>query len=138
MQAHIQIVLVPDTLENLYRGGRISAAKAWVGTMLNVKPLLSFSKGFIEPIHQVRTTRRAQARMLELVIDYLGDNQRPWIAVMHSRSLERGRFLLEELEQRFPQARFFFSEIGPSLGVHLGIGGTGIIVCHSSGLGLGR
>ena len=136
MREHIQIVLVPDTLENLYRGGRISAAKAWVGTLLNVKPLLSFSKGFIEPIQQVRTTRRAQARMLKLTTDYVGDDQRPWISVMHSRSPERGQHLLDQLLLRFPGARFFFSEIGPTLGVHLGIGGTGLIVCRSNGLGV--
>lgn len=136
MRDHIQIVLVPDTLENLYRGGRISAARAWVGTLLKVKPLLSFSKGYIEPIQQVRTTRRAEARMLELMTNYLGNDQHPWISVMHSRSLERGRYLLDQLLLRFPDARFFFSEIGPVLGVHLGIGGTGLIVCRSNGLGI--
>ena len=135
MREHMQIVLVPDTLENLYRGGRISAAKAWVGTLLDVKPLLSFNKGFIEPIQQMRTARRAEARMLELMTDYLADDQHPWISVMHSRSPERGRRLLDQLLLRFPRARFFFSEIGPVLGVHLGIGGTGLIVCRSHGLG---
>jgi DegV family protein with EDD domain len=134
MRKHLQIILVPDTLENLYRGGRISAARAWVGTLLNVKPLLSFSKGFIEPIQQVRTTRRAQERMLELTTDYLSDDRHPWISVMHSRSPERGQHLLNRLLLRFPGARFFFSEIGPTLGVHLGIGGTGLIVCRSNGL----
>ncbi|MBN1579734.1 MAG: DegV family protein [Anaerolineae bacterium] len=135
MREHLQIILVPDTLENLHRGGRISTAKAWVGTLLNVKPLLSFSKGFIEPIQQVRTIRRAQERMLELTTDYLGDDRHPWISVMHSRSPERGKCLLDRLLPRFPGARFFFSEIGPTLGVHLGIGGTGLIVCRSNGLG---
>lgn len=134
MREHIHIVLVPDTLEHLYRGGRISAAKAWVGALLDVKPLLSFNKGFVEPIQQLRTARRAEARMLELTMDYLGDDKHPWISVMHSRSYERGRRLLNQLTLRFPQARFFFSEIGPVLGVHLGMGGTGLIVCRSNGL----
>ncbi len=132
MRSGIQILLTPDTLENLRRGGRISAAKAWVGALLNVKPLLSFSRGFVEPLQQVRTTRRAQARMIELTLDFLGDDPRPWIAVMHSRSPERAQALSAQLQARYPAARFFCSEIGPSLGVHLGIGGTGIIVCRSS------
>ncbi|MBN1935344.1 MAG: DegV family protein [Anaerolineae bacterium] len=131
MQIGIQILLVPDSLENLRRGGRINSAKAWAGTLLNIKPLLSFSKGFIEPIEQIRTTKRAQARMLELTRTFLDDDLHPWIAVMHSRSPEQGQALLAELRGHYPGARFFFSEIGPTLGVHLGIGGTGIIVCRS-------
>lgn len=131
MQSRLQILLVPDTLENLRRGGRISAARAWAGTLLRIKPLLSFSRGFVEPVAQIRTTRKAQARMLELTCDFLGDDPHPWIAVMHSRSPERGQALLAELQTRYPHARFFFAEIGPTLGIHIGIGGTGIIVCRS-------
>lgn len=131
MQSRLQILLVPDTLENLRRGGRISAARAWAGTLLKIKPLLSFSRGFVEPVAQIRTTRKAQARMLELTCEFLGDDPHPWIAVMHSRSPERGQALLAELQARYPHARFFFAEIGPTLGIHIGIGGTGIIVCRS-------
>jgi len=131
MQDGLQVLLVPDTLENLRRGGRISAAKAWAGTLLKIKPLLSFSHGFVEPVAQIRTTRKAQAQMLELTYAFLGDDPRPWIAVMHSRSPERGQALLAELQARYPNARFFFAEIGPALGIHIGVGGTGIIVCRS-------
>lgn len=131
MQAGLQILLVPDSLENLRRGGRISAARAWAGALLKIKPLLSFSRGAIEPIEQIRITKRAQKRMLELTLSFLGDDPHPWIAVMHSRSPEQGQALLAELRRQYPGARFFFAEIGPVLGVHLGIGGTGIIVCRS-------
>lgn len=132
MQSGIHIVLVPDSLDNLRRGGRISNGRAFLGTVLHIKPLLSFSRGFVEPLEQVRTSRRARARLLELTHEFLGNDQHPWIAVMHSRSPERAQSLLDELEPHYPGARFFFSEIGPTLGVHLGIGGTGIIACRSS------
>ena len=102
-----------------------------MGTLLQVKPLLSFSKGYIEPIQQVRTTRRADERLIELTAAHLGDDPRPWISVMHSRSSERALLLLHALRSRFPGARFFYSEIGPIIGAHIGPGGVGVIACPS-------
>lgn len=134
MRGATQTILVPDTLENLRRGGRISAAKAFLGAVLRVKPLLSFSRGFVEPLEQVRTTARAQERLIDLTVRHLGGDTRPWIAVMHSRSPDRAQFLLSRLEPLYPHARFFCAEIGPVLGVHLGIGGTGIMACPGSAI----
>jgi DegV family protein with EDD domain len=131
MRSAIQIVLVPDTLEYLHRGGRINTAQAWVGTLLRVKPMLALRSGVVEPLEKVRTAKRALARLLERTIAYLGDDERPWIAVMHSRSPDAAQQLQGALASRFPGARFFCAEIGPVLGTHLGPGGTGIIACPS-------
>lgn len=132
MREAIHIVLMLNSLEYLHRGGRINAARAWAGTLLRVKPLLALRDGAVEPIEQVRTARRAHARLLELTTAHLGGDARPWIAVMHSRSPDAAQTLLEPLEEHFPGARFFCSEIGPVLGVHIGPGGVGIIACPST------
>jgi DegV family protein with EDD domain len=134
MREAIQIVLTLDSLEFVHRGGRIGKAKALLGTLLNVKPLLALERGILEPIGQIRTTGRAISRLLDMTIQYLGDDRRPWIAVMHSRSPDRAQEMMETLKARFPGARFFFSEIGPVLGAHLGPGGVGIIACPSGAL----
>jgi len=127
----IRITLVLDTLEYLHRGGRINTAQAWVGTMLRVKPLLTLREGVIEPLEKVRTAQRALSRMLDRTLEYLGDDQRPWISVMHSRSPGAAQHLLDALKPRFPEGRFFCSEIGPVLGVHIGPGASGVIACPS-------
>ena len=131
MREAIHIILMVDTLEHLRRGGRINSAAAWLGTLLHVKPLLSLQNGVLEPLEQVRTIKRACARQLEWVIARLDGDARPWIAVMYSRSSELAEGLLATLRPRFPNARFFFSEIGPVLAAHLGTG-VGIIACHSA------
>jgi DegV family protein with EDD domain len=133
----LQIVFTLDTLEYLHRGGRINTAKAWLGTLLRVKPLLSLQEGVLEPLEQVRTTRHAHDRLLELTEDHLRGDRYSWIAVMHSRAAESAQMLLDVLRTRFPQARFFCSEIGPVLGAHLGPGGVGIICCPSLALKAG-
>jgi DegV family protein with EDD domain len=134
MRKRIRITLVLDTLEYVHRGGRINTAQAWVGTLLRVKPMLTLRKGVIEPLEQVRTAQRAFARMLDRTLDYLGDDRRPWISVMHSRSPGAAKHLLDALKPRYPGARFFCSEIGPVLGVHVGPGGSGVIACPSTAL----
>jgi DegV family protein with EDD domain len=136
MRYVVRIILVLDTLESLHRGGRINAAQRWVGTLLRVKPLLEVRDGVVEPLEQVRTARRALARLVESTIEYLADDERPWIAVMHSRSPEAAEQLREMLQVHYPQARCFSAEIGPVIGVHIGPGGSGIMVCPSRVLGL--
>ena len=130
----IRITLVLDTLEYLHRGGRINTAQAWVGTVLRVKPMLTLREGVIEPLEKVRTAQRALSRMLDRTLEYLGDDRRPWISVMHSRSPGAAQHLLDALKPRFPDGRFFCSEIGPVLGVHIGPGGSGVIACSSTAL----
>lgn len=131
MREVVRILLVPDTLEYLHRGGRINAAVRWVGTLLRVKPLLEVMNGVVEPFEQVRTSRRALARMVESTVESLGEDDHPWIAVMHSRSPEAAAQLREMLQAHYPGARYFLSEIGPSVGVHVGPGGSGIMSCPS-------
>lgn len=136
MREVVRIILVPDTLEYLHRGGRINAAQRWVGTLLRVKPLLEVRDGVVEPLEQVRTARRALARLVESTVEDLGDDRRPWIAVMHSRLPETAEQLREMLQVHYPQARYFSAEIGPVVGVHVGPGASGIMACPSRALSL--
>jgi len=132
MRDKVQIILVPDTLEYLHRGGRINTARALLGTLLRVKPLLILRQGAIEPLEQVRTARRAHARLIELCTAHLDGDREPWISVMHSRAPDVAQGLLREMRDRFPGARFFMSEIGPVVGAHLGPGAVGLLSIPST------
>jgi DegV family protein with EDD domain len=132
MRQSLNVVLVLDSLEYLHRGGRINAAKAWLGTVLSVKSLLTLEQGLVQPLEQARTSKRALSRLWEWTVERLGDDPRPWISVMHSRSPDGAQSLLERLRSRFPGGRFFCSEIGPILAAHVGPGGLGVITCPST------
>src|SRR5262249_62399741 len=60
------ILVALDTLENLRRGGRIGRASAFVGTLLNIKPILEVRRGEVVPLERVRTKSRAMQRIAEL------------------------------------------------------------------------
>jgi DegV family protein with EDD domain len=113
-----------DTLEYLRRGGRIGAAGAWLGTALQIKPILTI-EGEIEPVERVRTAKRAFDRMVELLeerraagcdIFFIQHIQAPDVA---ERLAERGR----EIFGRDPDV---ISEIGPVIGAHVGPGFFGV------------
>ncbi|MBN1400309.1 MAG: DegV family protein, partial [Anaerolineae bacterium] len=74
IEAH-RIVFTVDTLEYLYKGGRIGGAAALVGSLLQFKPLLSFENGRVEALERVRTSKRALARMVDVMAEWMGDQK---------------------------------------------------------------
>jgi DegV family protein with EDD domain len=118
---------VVDTLEYLAKGGRIGNAKAFLGTVLKVKPILILQDGAIEPLEQVRSKRKAVARMLELVKDYLGDKRaHATVVVAHALVDEEARVLAQEIRDRFGCDEPVVSSLGPVIGTHTGPGVVGI------------
>ncbi len=65
--ARVRILCTLDTLEYLRRGGRIGAAKALLGNMLSMKPILTFKEGIIVPVEQPRTRNKAYARIAQMI-----------------------------------------------------------------------
>jgi DegV family protein with EDD domain len=65
--ARTRILCVLDTLEYVKRGGRIGGARAFLGNMLSVKPIISLKDGEVIPVEQPRTRNKAYARVAELV-----------------------------------------------------------------------
>jgi DegV family protein with EDD domain len=123
----MHIWFVVDTLEYLAKGGRIGNAKAFLGTVLKVKPILALQDGAIEPLEQVRSKRKAVARMLELVEDYLGDKcAQATVAVTHALVEEEAKALAQEIRDRLGCGEPIVSNLGPVLGTHTGPGVLGI------------
>src|SRR5512145_392011 len=74
---------VVDTLEYLQKGGRIGAAKALLGELLQMKPILQIKDGQAAPFEQERTKKRATARLIEIVCEQAAGNPNPRLCVMH-------------------------------------------------------
>lgn len=121
----LNLIFVLDTLEYLRRGGRIGGAKALVGTLLQVKPMLEIRDGQVEPLEQPRSRARALARLLEVLEERAG--HRPLhIAVLHADARQEAKKLAEQVRAQHECKEFYFTEIGPVIGVHTGPGAVGL------------
>jgi DegV family protein with EDD domain len=119
----MQVLFVVDTLEYLAKGGRIGNAKAFLGTLLKVKPILMLQDGAIEPLEQVRSKRKAEARLLDLIAERLGDGaSQARVAVTHALVPDEARTVAQELVERLGCAEPLISELGPAIGTHTGPG----------------
>ncbi len=109
-----------DTLEYLRRGGRIGSAQAWLGSALQIKPILTLEEE-ITPVERVRTRRRAFERMVEFGRERKEAGAGAWV-VQHIHDPDTARRLVDECRQIFGTDPVFVSEIGPVIGAHVGPG----------------
>ena len=122
-----------DTLEYLRKGGRIGAAQAWLGSALQIKPILTLAEE-ITPVERVRTRRRALERLVEYARQRHNDGADAWV-VQHIQDPETARRLVEQGREIFGSNPVFVSEIGPVIGAHVGPGLLGVGGVPSSALG---
>ncbi|MBE0697346.1 MAG: DegV family protein, partial [Anaerolineaceae bacterium] len=125
----IGVLFVVNTLEFLHRGGRIGGASAFLGTALNLKPILELRDGRIEAIERVRTMGKALDRMLNLFSERIGPNRPVRISGLHANAPEEARKLLDRAQQCFNTTEVndaVLSEISPVLGTHTGPGCIGL------------
>jgi DegV family protein with EDD domain len=113
-----------DTLEYLRKGGRIGSAQAWLGSALQIKPILTLEEE-ISPVERVRTRRRAFERMVEFARERERDGADAWV-VQHIHDPDTARRLVDECRQIFEGDPVFVSEIGPVIGAHIGPGLLGV------------
>jgi DegV family protein with EDD domain len=131
IKARIYVLFVVDTLEYLAKGGRIGNAKAFLGTMLKVKPILILRDGAIEPLEQVRSKRKAVVRMLDLMQDYAGERgSQARVAITHALAADEALETKRELMARLGCSDPSLSELGPVIGTHTGPGVIGV-ACYA-------
>jgi DegV family protein with EDD domain len=111
---------VVDTLEYLRRGGRIGSAAAWLGSALDLKPILEIESEF-RAVERVRTRRRAVERLVELMRERRALGADRWF-VNHAYAHEEAEMLADRLGTVFEAPPEFVSELGPVLATHAGPG----------------
>jgi DegV family protein with EDD domain len=121
LQAGMRVYFVVATLEYLRRGGRIGRASALVGSVLQVKPVLTITDGQVAPLERVRTQERALTRVIELVNAMDG----PVCALIgHAAAADAAERIARTLE---PHAEsLIVSPLGPVVGAHAGPGTVGV------------
>jgi fatty acid kinase fatty acid binding subunit len=120
----LKIYFAVDTLDYLRRGGRIGAARAWIGTTLKIKPILTLEEE-ITPIERVRTRSRAFERMVDYGRERHEAGADAWV-VQHVQDPENAQRLVEASRPIFGSDPLFTSEVGPVIGAHVGPGLLGI------------
>jgi DegV family protein with EDD domain len=114
------------TLEYLRRGGRIGGARALLGSVLNIKPVLQVLDGRIEPHDKVRTNQRALERIAEELVAAVGESGRKARATVgHADKIEDAQTVAARIREhcdREPQ----LMTIGPIVGTHAGPGCIGL------------
>ena len=123
-RAQLKMWFAIDTLEYLRKGGRIGSAQAWLGSALQIKPILTLEEE-ITPVERVRTRRRAFERMVEFARERQRDGADAWV-VQHIHDPDTARRLVDECRQIFDDDPVFVSEIGPVIGAHIGPGLLGV------------
>ncbi len=117
----LSIQFMVDTLEYLRRGGRIGRARAYLGTMLRIKPILSMREGELYPVERVRTRVQGVERIIQAAVRHQNVTM---AAVGHSTTPDEAELIRERLAMAFPHAQVFATRFGPVLGTH---GGPGIV-----------
>jgi DegV family protein with EDD domain len=129
LRHQLYMLFVVDTLEYLAKGGRIGNAKAFLGTVLKIKPILFLQDGVIEPLEQVRSKRKALTRMLELIEERVkGQEPQAKVAIAHGMSLDVAQMVKNEIVAQLGCAEPPVAEVGPVLGTHTGPGVIGVAV----------
>jgi DegV family protein with EDD domain len=122
-RARPRLIAMLDTLDYAQRSGRLGKAASLVGARLNIKPLLSITRGEVLPLGAARTQQHALARLMQIALDQgLGEE----IAVVHCYADVLARRLKQLLMARLPEQRITIAETGPVSGAHVGPGVVGL------------
>jgi DegV family protein with EDD domain len=119
----VHVIGALGTLEYAQRGGRLGKGAALIGTLLNVKPLISIVNGEVVPVENARSQKRALERLVEIV---LGSGPIQEISVIHAAGEELAQKVKQLLAKTLPADSIVMTETGPVLGTHVGPNTVGI------------
>jgi DegV family protein with EDD domain len=115
----IRVIGLLDTLKYLALGGRIGKVQALVGSLLNVKPMLTIKDGVLAPTGRVRS----RAKGIDILYDFVKNTPAIQdLAVIYNTALEEAQAFVKRLGVLFPEERIILARLGPALGVHTGPG----------------
>lgn len=127
VKKRVGVVFAVDTLEFLHRGGRIGGASRFLGTALQLKPILEVKDGRVEAVERVRTKKKAQMRLIEIVEERTAGSTSVKLATLHANAYDDARALLDEATGRLGNVdESVFSEVSPVVGTHAGPGTVGL------------
>ena len=128
MRSRLHLLFVVDTLEYLARGGRIGKARALLGGLLGIKPILGLVNGEVAPVDKVRGGKAAHPRVVELLKERVDVSRPVLVGVAHAAAPIWADRMRTVLQQNFIISELIASEIGPVVGAHVGPGCVGAVM----------
>jgi DegV family protein with EDD domain len=126
LRSNVHIMFALETLEYLARGGRIGKAQAFLGTTLNLKPLLAIVNGEIAPVSRARGKRKALQDMIDHLAHQVKERgPKVQLAVMDAAVPEEAAEVAKALSAKFESPNIWQASLGPVLGTHVGPGTIG-------------
>lgn len=130
--AHMEHIFTVDDLEYLFRGGRVSRTAAFVGGLLNIKPILDVNdEGKLIPIEKIRGRQKSIKRMVELVGDRGRKLSSQVIGINHGDDLAAAQNLMDQLKEAYGCNDFLLSYVGCAVGAHSGPGTLSVFFLDS-------
>ena len=120
------VMFTVETLEFLHRGGRIGGAQKFLGSALQLKPILEVVDGAFEGLEKIRTRKKALDRLADLVVERIGDRRPVEIAALHANAEDVAHQLIQKMHDRIEVAASYVTGVSPAVGVHLGPGTVGV------------
>lgn len=125
---HMEHIFTVETLEYLYKGGRLSRTSAIAGGLLDIKPIIEVNDiGALVPIEKVRGRQRSLKRLVDIVGERGADLENQTIGIVHGDDYETLQNVKEMLIQKYGCRSIMESYVGCAIGAHTGPGIIGIL-----------
>ena len=122
MADHMEHLFTVEDLDYLAKGGRVSKASAFLGGLLNIKPILNVEDGKLVPIEKIRGKKKVLRRLIELMEERGENFQDQIIGISHADSEETAIEVKGMIEEEFRPKEVYISSIGSAIGAHTGAG----------------
>ncbi|WP_223592868.1 DegV family protein [Neobacillus bataviensis] len=119
---HMEHLFTVEDLDYLAKGGRVSKASAFLGGLLNIKPILNVEDGKLVPIEKLRGKKKVFRRLIELMEERGSNMQEQIIGISHADNEETALEIKTMIEEAFHPKEVYISSIGSAIGAHTGAG----------------
>ena len=121
-----RFIFAPETLDYLKKGGRIGSASALLGSLLQIKPILTVENGKTTVFTKVRTKKKAVDKIVDTVLEQNSKTPIKGIIVHHINCESEGLELADRLKKSLNLESIKIQSIGPIIGLHVGPGSIGV------------
>lgn len=122
----VEHLFTVEDLDYMARGGRVSKTSAFVGGLLNIKPLLHVEDGKLIPIEKVRSRKKVLRRIVELVGERGVNLSQQTVAITHADDIEIAEEMRQLLSEAYGIETFDIQMIGSAIGAHVGPGAISV------------
>ena len=119
---HMEHLFTVEDLDYLAKGGRVSKASAFLGGLLNIKPILNVEDGKLVPIEKIRGKKKVMRRIIEIMNERGADMNSQVIGISHADCEDTASEIRAMIEEEFHPVEVLITSIGSVVGSHTGAG----------------